>query len=493
MGIVFRQSIKTTIVIFTGAALGALIAWWYPRIINQQQLGLINNTINIGALAQLIVLLGTGTTMQVFIQKYVNTDERRSVLITVSLLVPLLSTIVFTIPYLIFKSYIIHKYQPTDQPYMDTYYLYIPVMIIIWSYMTLFDMYLQTQLKVAVSSFVREIVLRICNVALMVLFVFKIISFYQLVAGSLLVFAIPALILLIISLQTKGFRISFNWKVFSKGEYKEIIHFSWYHLLLGITIPLMASLSSLMLATDDKMASLAVYSRALFIISLVNIPYRSMSYATWPILNKAYINNEQEELKNLFHRSSINILIVSVAMFVIVISNLNNAVAVFPKGYEAIKPLVMILLIGALIDSSTGLNNELLSISKYYKFSFRLSVLLIIMLYFFNHFLIHRYSFYGAAWASTIALAIFNILKMFFLWKKLDIQPFTSKSSLVIIAGVVTVIIGYYIPYMIHPVIDAILRTIIIVVCYGILLLLLKPSPDLNQYLQTVRAKKRLF
>ena len=46
MGIVFRQSIKTTIVIFAGAVLGAVVTFISPTYFRQAEYGYTKNLIN---------------------------------------------------------------------------------------------------------------------------------------------------------------------------------------------------------------------------------------------------------------------------------------------------------------------------------------------------------------------------------------------------------------------------------------------------------------
>lgn len=498
MGIVFRQSVKTTVITFTGAVLGALILYFSNYIFkdDQQKFGFTRTLTNVGAIFQFVILGGTSPLILTYAQRY-GDDIRKKVLITACALIPIFSIVLFLIPYAFYRMQITGLYKPDDQPYVAQYYYLIPVLIFIWAYMTLFESYLASQHKVAAATFMKEIVLRLCNIAILILFFLRIISFAWLVVLSVFIYVVPTLILLFVSSRTRGFGFSFKFNAFNREDYKGLAHFAWYHLLTGVPTLIMGFSDSLMLAVLDKkgMAAVPVYTNAIFITALMTIPYRAMSGAAFPTLNQAYIDKDDAKMNDLFHRSGINILIVAVAMFLIIGGNLPNAVAILPagKGYEAIRPLVLILMIGRLIDMGTGLNNELISISKLYKFNFRVSVVLVIIMLSLNWLWIPKYSFYGAAWASTIALAIFNIAKVIFLWVKMRLHPFTNKSWLVLLAGGITAIVAFGLPHFFNVWIDVFVRTALVIIIYTVLLIFFKPSADLSAYLHSIRQNKRLF
>lgn len=501
MGIVFRQSVKTTIVNFTGAILGALIVFLSVKMISQQGYGFIKNITIEGSLTNFIVLLGTSQLASTFTQRYTGNDERKRVLVTICSVVPVVTTILLTIPYIIFRNEIIALYQPEDRALVGQYYLWVPVLVLLWSLMAFLDQYLISQLRIAASAFTREVVLRLCNIFFIGAFYFKWIGFHELVIASVLIYALPPVIMLFIAMRTEGFGASTNWKAFTKTEYREMAHYAWYHLLFGASLNVIGYVDSLMLAPLDKsgMGALAVYTTATYIATLMQIPYRAMIAASYPILNKAYIQNEEETLKDLFHRSGINILIVAIAMSILIGCNLEAAVMILPPAYSAVAGLVLVLMIGRMVDMATGLNSEVISISRYYKFNFYIAIVLVVVAITLNRILIPQFGYYGAAWSATLSLVIFNIGKMIYLYRKMRLLPFTNKTWRVLVAGTVAALAGYYLPHLygkgdnLMIFVDVFVRSGLIVVLYTLLLVGLKPSDDLNTYIKAIRSEKRLF
>ena len=495
MGIVFRQSIKTIIVIGFGAVLGAIFNYAGAYVLTKQEFGFLTNFIFLAAIFQIIILMGTNSVLSTYTQKYQPDDVRRKGLITFSLLLTILTTTILLIAYFLLKDNIITHYQAQDRVDMDEYYAWMPALVFVWGITSLFEMLLIVHSKIAVISFVREIVLRICNLAIIALYYYKLITFHQFMVGSIVVYIVPAIIILSIARKFKGFGITFNLKVFSKSEYADLLRFSWYHMLLSITFSFLGYIDIILLAPLDKsgMESLAAYRWALMIIGIMTIPYRAMRTSSFATLNQTFIDKDYKKLNNIFHRTGVNVLVVAVSMFLLIGFNLDNIVKILPEGYETIKPIVLILMLGQLIDMATGLNTELISISAYYKFNFRISIVLLVMIVALDRILIPVYGVHGAAWGSTLSLIVFNIAKMAYVWKKMKVQPFTAKSSTIILAGLITAGVVYLIPSISNPYFDSIIKTGVICCIYFFLLIKFKSSNDLNTYIQSVLANKKLF
>ena len=503
MGIVFRQSVKTTIVIFLGAVLGAITIWLSTNYISKQELGFVATLTNLAVVATQLLLIGLQNTMAVYIHQYKNDKIKRGVLIATCLLLPLIIIAITTPIYFLLKAHIVPLFQVKDIPFISKYFAWLPVFGMLMMYQVLLESYLVSQVMVAISSFVREVVLRIGNIIIILLFGFNIISFNTFIAATVLMYLLPVTIYAFLCANNKAFWLSLKYTKFSKSELKEIFQFTWYHSLISISITLMGYLDSVMLVTLDKQGfvSGAIYRNAIFFISVLQMPYKAMFSATFPVLAAAFKDNDAEKVKDIFNRSSLNMLVGATFMVVLIFCNLNNAIALMPSGYEIIKPLYAILIIGCFTDMATGMNSQILSISLYYRFNFYSSAILVVLLVALNLVLIPRIGIYGAAWSNSIALMLFNIAKFLFAWKKLDLQPFSKNTLLVLLAGIPALVVGYYFPYLFNPMrhiymhsfIDAAIRSSLVLIVYLLMLFWLKPSKDLEDYVHSIKKNKRLF
>ncbi len=503
MGIVFRQSIKTSLVIFTGAILGVLTIWLSTKYIARQPLGFTGNlTYNCLLLAQ-IAILGLNATLAVYIHRYPPGDPKRKLLLSLCIGLPVVLCLIAIGPFILVKPWVIRHFQQADQFYVTRYYLLIPVYTIFFVLQILLEQYLSTQMKVAAAAFMREIVLRIIIIGLILLFAAGKISFDTFVITSITAYIVPIAVFLFIAYRSGGFSFSADFRSITPAEYKDLWHFSWYHFLLAMSVTLMSYLDSVALPLYDHsgFVAAAVYRVPIFLISFLQIPNKAMLNPVVTVLSRAVADNDNTKIKDVFLRSSINILIATIFMAAIIICNLTNAIAILPPGYEQIGLIFLILFVGRIVDLSTGVNDAILSVTKHYKFSFYVSAALIILLFALIKWLVPVYGVYGAAWATSITLILFNIAKYIYVWKRLDMQPFSIHTLQVVFAGVVTVAAGYFFPHFlagkghmyIYTFIDSGMRSLIIVAVYLLMLYWLKPSADLREYIASIKKNKRLF
>ena len=503
MGIVFRQSAKNTIVAAMGAMLGALIIWLSTKYTTKQELGFTRNLTNYAVTFSQLLLVGLHSTLVVYIHRYAHDIRKSKLLITLTLAIPAAMAVLFSVLCFLLQPWILKHFQPDDIPFMQRYFAWLPVFTVVFMYSLVLEQYLGSQLKVAASAFMREVVLRLVNIVVILLYGFGYISFDFLVAGTVLAYLLPVAVFLILAARIENFGFSFRLCEFSVAEYKEMGHFTWYHFLLSISFLMISYMDALALPFYDHTGfrSVAIYQVAVFLISFMQLPSKALTPASFTVLAKAFSDNDLDKARDIFVRSSMNILIPCIAVAILLCCNLDNVVKVINNDYSQMIPVFLILFIGKLFDVATGMSDQVLSIAKYYKFNFYLSLMLIIVLFLMLRTLIPAYGVYGAAWSTTITIIMFNFIKFLFIRKKLDMQPFSKNTILVLIAALPALAAGYYFPHLldqsrhvyVRTFADVCIRSTIIVGIYMAMLLWLKPSKDLEEYIASIKKNKRLF
>ena len=135
MGIVFRQSAKNWIVVCIGAIFGALIIWLSTKYIPQRQYGFLGTLTNYAVTISQVLILGLNSTLVVFIHRFADNDRKRKLLLALCFIIPAIIACFFSILYYFMRSWILRHFQPADQPFMEQYFLWLPVFTLFFIYL----------------------------------------------------------------------------------------------------------------------------------------------------------------------------------------------------------------------------------------------------------------------------------------------------------------------------------------------------------------------
>lgn len=498
MGIVVRQSLKSAILTLAGAALGGVVMLLSISVFGKQDYGFQQSLQKYATLISYFCILGYNYTVLIFGQKYDSKHPARGVFLRLTFVIPLIVAIITAVLMLLLKPLLLGMFKPEDIPLMDRYYLFFPIFMVITVVMMWLEGYLQSVHKSAIQNFIREILLRIINMALIGLFFADIIDFDGFVALFVLLYILPVLLLVVVARKSSGFHFKGSKELLSKAERNEIYKFSAYHMLGVVGVVLIFQMDALLIPPFSKngLEDAAVYATAIFAVALMRNPARVIGVAATPAFTQTYNEGNIRELASLYSRSSVNMQITALIMFLLIALNLDSAMILLAQvkpGYEMVKPLILVLMIGQVIEMGAGPNFELIGVTKYYRFNFWIAIALLAAIIVLNVWLIQQFGIIGAAWATTSGLALFNIAKALFLWKKLKIQPFTNATWKIIAIGIVIGVAVWFIPFLGNVYLDIALRSTLSGLMLWLLLYRFNVSPELSEITRNIIYKRKLF
>jgi len=97
-----------------------------------------------------------------------------------------------------------------------------------------------------------------------------------------------------------------------------------------------------------------------------------------------------------------------------------------------------------------------------------------------NLVLIPKYQVIGAAMATFISLTLYNVIKLVFIYSKFKIQPLSNSTFTVLGIGLLSFGIAYFFPDVGHPIVNLLVKSILIGSIYISLTLKLKVSEDIS-------------
>lgn len=433
MGIVIRESIKSLITSYAGVIIGIVnVVLLYTNFLSPEQLGLTRLLQDITILFISFAQLGSPNLIIKFFPHFKNPNNNHNGFLFFVVVYTILGFLFFTVLFLILQNTFIDIYLNKSPLIIDYLYLVIPLgfgLIL----MNIFESYIVVHSKIVFTTFMRVIFIKLSNTVLIILFAFGIINFTQFLMLLVLAYFIASLILLYYIKSIGSFSLKPDFSILKSPKFKQMMNYGGFTLLGGIGYLLSTKIDIIMLPAYEGLRATAIYTIAILMATLMEIPKKSLTQAVTSTLSFSIKENDHLKIDELYKKTSINLLIFGSILFLLLWINIDDIFVLLPKGeiYSAGKYVLLLILFGRLIDLLSGINSELILYSQYYKYSLLFMVFLGILTVITNLIFIPIYGIIGAALATLLSMVIYIIARIIFVWIKFKILPF-SKSTLFI-------------------------------------------------------------
>ena len=493
-----RQSIISSVIVYFGFALGFFNTWLFAREggFSQTQYGLTGVFIAIANVIFAFSNLG----MQAYIYKFFpyyndNLPPAKNDMISFALATSCLGFLIMLLSGLIFKDFVIRKYGTNSPDLIKYYYWVFPFGfgLTIYSLLEAFAWQLK---KSVVTNFLREVQFRALTTILIVLSLTGVIKNFDLFIKLFAFTYITIACILLTYLLSTG-QIHFTWSLsrVTKKFFKKIVALAAFVWGGGLVYSIANVFDTILIAAvlENGLAFAAIYTLAQNMASLIQAPQRAIISSSIGPLSQAWKNKDYTRLNQIYQRSSINQLLFSVGMFVLIWINFTDGVFTFNLQENYLSARYVFLFIGLMriIDMGTGVNSQIIATSTYWRFEFFTGIILLSLTIPLNYILTKSLGVPGTAISNLIAFSIYNTIRYIFLLRKFNMQPFNIKTLYTILLGISCYFICHYLFSQYQGFLWMILRSSIFVMLYISGVVFLKISPDLVPVWKTVTKKVR--
>jgi len=491
MGLVIRQSISNSIISYAGVAIGYVnLLYLYPRILEPEQIGTLRTLQDAALLFSPFAQFGVVQSIQRYFPQFGKDTKASGSFISLMLTMALAGFGIFFLAFLAFQSQAVSYFQPRAGDFVQflPLTLWLTLILVITSVL---ESYSRALLKTVVPNLLRELVVRTLLGAFVLLYFGGYFTFDQFILSTLGAYLVCLVALIIYLLQTGYFQLTFRWPKLEGSLRKEMVRYGLFGFAGTAGMIIIGKVDSLMVAGLMGLAANAVYTTAFYMATVIEIPKRALVQVTMPLIARAFETNDMTEIRNLYRKTALNQFIVGLLLLLGVVANLDNLFALMPNGsvYAAGFTVVIIVGVGKLADMFFGPSSEIIVLSRYYAFNIVLLVLLAVMTIALNTILIPAYGITGAAWSAAVSLVLFNTVKFIFIWWKLGLQPFSGKFLTVLVIGTVTWTASVLLPRMDQVLIDMVVRSVMMTLIFGLLILGLKVSEEVNGAVKRMRGR----
>ena len=484
MGVIKRQGIKQSLVAYVGVILGLINTLFiYPLAWSAEELGLVRFVIDSASILVPFVMMGLPQISIRFFPHFKNEAQQHNGFLFFLLIGSLGGFGLLSILYLFFQTPILAIYANKS----TLFQAYIPYIIPLAGLIatgSIFYAYCTNLQRIAVPTIFNNLYIKTVMPILALSYFFGYISLTTVIYGILATYLLR-IISYFIYLKILGkLYLKPNFSLFNKSLFKEMSVFGGFTVLGALGTFLATRIDTIMVASlaENELEGAGIYSIAFYIANVIVIPAVAIWNISAPIVSIAWKNNDTAHIQEIYTKSSINLLIIGLFLLIGIWVCIDDLFRIIPNGevYKTGKYVVLFLGIGQLINATTSLNDHIILYSKYFRFHLFMILFLSVFNILANFYLIPIYQLLGAALATLISLTLFNLIKLLFIKQKMKMQPFTWKTLWVILIGIASYSIAYFIPTPQNPILSILLKGSLITILYLTPIYLLKISPELN-------------
>ncbi len=492
MGVVRKQSILSSIFTYIGFAIGAInILILFPKYFTPEQIGLTRILLDVALLFSTVCTLGSiPLTLKFypFYKNYVTREKNDLPFITIALCAIGCLLLLITVPWL--KPWILRKFGARSPLFVDYFDLIYPFTITM-TFFSLFEAYAWSLKKTVLSNALKEFAFRLLTTIFIVLFIFGLLNFSGFIHLYAWVFLVPVLVFLYTIIRARELPLNFRASTLTRRISGKLFSFGGF-LFAGAILNIIARTNDTIILASQSSGGLsdaAVFTIATYLVTVMEVPQRSLVSITTPFIAEAWSKKNLEKIDRLYKKTALNLLIAGLAIFGIVMLNIQDIIQFLGPAYAMLGSLVFICGLAKLFDLSTGLNTQILLLSKYWKLDFFTNMFLVALCIPLNYWLTRKYNVMGPAYGNLIALGMFNTIRFIFIYRLFKFQPFTINNVKALGIALLVFIITWWIPATENLLLNVFIKSLVFLCIYGWMILRFKVSADISELFDIVKSR----
>lgn len=484
MGTIRRQSIYSSLFIYAGFAIGAFnVLVLFPRFFTPEQFGLTRIIMDIALIFSTLCLAGTLPVAYKFYPYYKHhltqkQNDLPAAMLTVSMIT--CSLLFLLMPYI--QPWVLRKFGHRSPLLVEHFDLVLPltVSLVIFSLLEAAAWYIKQSVS---ANFLKEFAFRLITMLLIAGWMLGYFSDFRLfILGYAYINFIPILLLLVIVYREKEFVLHWKTSILTK-------RFKWIMLKFGSAY-FMSALLNILAKTNDTLiiasqsngglADAAIFTIATYLITVMDVPQRSMISSATPQIAQAWKDHDLAKLDRLYKKTALNLLIIAAGIMGLVMINSSLLVRFLGNAYASLPLLMLVLGLGKLIDLGTGMNSQILQLSKHWRIDLFTNMFFVVISILLNYTLTKKYGIMGTAFGSLAAIILYNLIRFVYIKKIYGLQPFSAKNAIAILTATFFATVLYMVRASPDLLVNSIAGSILFVLLYGFTIIRFNLSEDIT-------------
>lgn len=482
-----REGIWNTVISYGGILIGYVnTVLLFPNFLDEEQVGLTRLLISIATMFAQFSALGFVNMSGRYFPYFRDKEKQHHGFLFLLLAVPILGFTVITLLFLLGKPLVLDYYQ--ESPLIADYFYYLIPLSFFTLVFMLFTAYLRSLYKTIVSSFAQDFLQRILITLLITAYAFGGMPFHTFVLLYIGINSALALVLILYTLWLKQLFIWPSFKGLRNFPIKEMLYYGLFTFMGNISVTLIKNIDQIMISSYS-LSDNAIYTTAFFMTSAIITPGLAIFKIAFPQVADYWKDKDMAGMERLYKQTTVINLIIGLLLFIGIWANLDSLYSFMPESYRDGRYVVLFLAMARLVDLATGLNGIILATSDKYRWDLLFNISLAILTIGTNYYFIPLYGINGAAFASMLSFMTINFLRLFMVQWLYKIQPFAWSTVSILVIAAVALGASYLLPFVWNKYVDMAVRSLMIVLIYGGLMIGLKIFPEMNAWFQKLILK----
>ncbi len=482
MGVIKKQAFQSSVILYTGTLIGFLTTGLLaPHLLTKSEIGTLRLLLSYSGIFAGISVLGFGIVTIRFVPRfYDKVKNSYNGFLGISLLVGTIGFVISLALILLIRPEIIRNNLEKSPQFAHYFFLIIPLTFF-QVYYNLFDAYNNALYRSSFGVFLRDFVQRMLILVGLILIFLNIFDFDQYVYYYVTAISLPTVLIWIHLVSHKSFDIRINFSRLNKPLIVSMISVAFFGLLNSFGSIAAIQVDAIMLNMFLDASAVGVYVVTFYFGTLVLIPAKALNKIAPTLISKAFKEDDLETVSDIYYRSTANLFVIGLLVYLGLLVNLENIFNIIPRSYEEGKLVIVLIGFANLIKMAAGSNDSVITYSKYYKMTTAFLIIFLFLIVLFNYLLIPLLGMTGAALATMLAILSYNLIKSIFIRMKFGFFPYSFQFIIVMVLGGIIYLIVSYLPDIDNFIIEILVDSIVTTLLYYLFMRKLPIFTDINQ------------
>lgn len=479
MGIIGRQTIKSTIYIYLGVVIGFFVrAHFFPEYLTPSEIGIIALLVSYGSIFAQVAMLGFDHATIRYFPYFRKQSKSHGGFLNLYLLVALAG---FIISFVVYKLVGMWSIDPGSD-LAHYYYLSIPLTAGLLLFNVL-DKYNTMLYNASTGVLLGQFVQRVLILLVLLPLILGMIGFDLFASLYVATSFLTALLMMAFLIWRDEFRLDFSFRFIEPHLIRAMVGISSFGFVTGLTNVLNLQVNNILIDWYYDEAQTGIYITNFFFATLILLPSRGLNKIAPTMISDAFKEKQIEQIATIQFKSTINQQLIGILIFIGLCINLPNIYQILPESYAVGSGVIIYTGLANVVQMTAGVSNAIIGFSAYYRFNTYLALLQLVLLVLLNLILLPILGITGAAVATFISILILNLIRFVILKVKFQIQPYQKRHLWVFGTGILCLGINELIPSVDQYLFDIVLRSSIITAAFVLSNYFLKTSYQLNDTL----------